>query len=143
MMKIIAAIFACVVLLQATEKKKIGKVLEKRTITVVVTNVTSDVGNVNFALYTRETFMKLPVQTGSAKIKEGKSTVVFENVEIGEYAVVCYHDKNDNNTMDFESNGMPLEDYGASNNVINYGPPQYEDATFEVADKNVTLEIKF
>jgi len=116
---------------------------EKRTITVVVKNTTSDTGKVSFALYTQETFMKIPVQTRLVKIKDGKCTITFENVDSGAYAVVYYHDKNDNNTMDFESNGMQMEDYGASNNVMNYGPPQYEDAKFEVLNKNVTLEIKF
>jgi uncharacterized protein (DUF2141 family) len=38
---------------------------------------------------------------------------------------------------------MPLESYGASNNVMNFGPPKYEDAKFVVADKNVSLEIRF
>lgn len=142
-MKLIAVIFACVVLIQTTEKKNVGKALEKRTITVVVTNATSDSGKVSFALYNQETFMKKPMQDKEASIESGKSTVIFENIEPGEYAVVCYHDKNSNNTMDFESNGMPLEDYGASNNVMTFGPPQYENSKFEVADKNVTLEIKF
>ena len=45
--------------------------------------------------------------------------------------------------MDFEANGMPIEDYGASNNVMNFGPPKFEDAKFSIIDKNVSLEIKF
>ena len=55
---------------------------EKRTITVVVKNATSDTGKVSFALYTQETFIKITVQAGSAKIKEGKSTVTFKNVTL-------------------------------------------------------------
>ena len=45
--------------------------------------------------------------------------------------------------MDFKANGMPLEDYGASNNNMTFGPPNFEDAKFIVTDKNVSLEIKF
>jgi uncharacterized protein (DUF2141 family) len=37
---------------------------------------------------------------------------------------------------------MPLEDYGATNNVMNYGPPQFNDAKFELKDKDLTFEIK-
>ena len=114
-----------------------------RTITVVVPNITSDLGKVSYALYNKETFMKTPIQTKSSKIVEGKSTVTFTDINPGEYAIVCFHDKNDNNTMDFQPNGMPIEDFGASNNVMNFGPPQFEDAKFDVTDKNVTLEIKF
>ena len=45
--------------------------------------------------------------------------------------------------MDFQDNGMPLEDYGVSNNPMSYGPPQFDAAKFVVADKNVTLVIRF
>jgi uncharacterized protein (DUF2141 family) len=38
---------------------------------------------------------------------------------------------------------MPLEAYGASNNIMNFGPPKYEDAKFTVTDKKVSLKIKF
>lgn len=114
-----------------------------QTITVTVVNATSDAGKIGFALYTKENFMGKPLQGKEGKIKDGKSTVVFENVPSGEYAITCYHDKNNNDKMDFSANRMPLEDYGASNNVMNFGPPNFDDAKFKVADKNVTLEIKF
>jgi uncharacterized protein (DUF2141 family) len=44
--------------------------------------------------------------------------------------------------MDFELNGMPLEDYGMTNNVMTYGPPQYSDGKFELRNKDLTFEIK-
>lgn len=45
--------------------------------------------------------------------------------------------------MDFEPSGMPMENYGMSNNVVSYGPPTFEDGKFTVADAPVVLEIKF
>lgn len=141
-MKVIALILAFTLAIQIVNVKPIEK-SEMRTITVVVPNITSDLGKVSYALYNKETFMKTPIQTKSSKIVEGKSTVTFTDINPGEYAIVCFHDKNDNNTMDFQPNGMPIEDFGASNNVMNFGPPQFEDAKFDVTDKNVTLEIKF
>ena len=116
---------------------------EKFTITATVVNITSSEGKVGFALYNKENFMKTPILASDVKIVEGKSTVTFKDVEPGEYAVVCYHDKNNNDKMDFATNGMPLEDYGSSNNVMNFGPPTFENAKFTVSDKNVSLEIKF
>jgi uncharacterized protein (DUF2141 family) len=116
---------------------------QNNTITATVVNVTSDSGKVGFALYNKTNFRMKPLQGAASKIVDGKSFVVFENVEAGEYAVICYHDKNNNDKMDFQSNGMPLEDYGASNNVLNFGPPKFEDAKFTIIDKNVSLEIKF
>jgi uncharacterized protein (DUF2141 family) len=44
--------------------------------------------------------------------------------------------------MDFHLNGMPKEMYGTSNNVMNFGPPQWSDAKFEVANTPISLEIR-
>jgi len=118
-------------------------IAQDKKITATVINVTSNDGKVGFALYNKTTFMKTPIQSKNAKIVDGKSTVTFENLAPGEYAVVCYHDKNNNDRMDFQPNGMPLEDYGASNNVMNFGPPSYENAKFVITDKDVSLDIKF
>ncbi|WGH75817.1 DUF2141 domain-containing protein [Tenacibaculum tangerinum] len=117
---------------------------QNRTITVTVVNVTSDQGKVMYALYSKENFRKEPLQAKQATIEKGRSTVAFENVAEGEYAIICFHDANNNNKMDFEPNGIPLEDYGASNNQLSpFGPPQYEDAKFVVGDKDVSFDIKF
>ena len=116
---------------------------EKASVTAEVINVSSDTGKVGFALYDKATFMLKPIQARNVKIVDGKSTVTFENVSYGEYAVICYHVKNDNDKMDFSPNGMPIEDYGASNNVMTYGPPTFDRAKFAVSEKNVSLKIKF
>jgi uncharacterized protein (DUF2141 family) len=113
------------------------------TITATVVNVTSDSGKVGFALYDKTNFRMKPIQGKQSVIVAGKSVVIFENVEAGEYAIICYHDKNENDKMDFQPNGMPLEDFGASNNNMSFGPPKFDDAKFMVADKKVSLEIKF
>lgn len=116
---------------------------EKATITAEVINVSSDSGKVGFALYDKTSFMLKPIQAANVKIVDGKSLVTFENVDFGEYAIICYHDKNENGKMDFSPSGMPSEDYGASNNVMTFGPPTFEGAEFAVSEKNVPLKIKF
>ena len=117
---------------------------QNNTITVTVVNASSDDGKIGFSLYAKDNFMRNPIQGKEGKIKEGKSTIIFENVPKGEYAIVCFHDKNNNDKMDFSPNRMPLEDYGASNNILNpYGPPTFDTAKFVVSDKNVSLAIKF
>lgn len=131
-------------ILTATLLYSSGLLVEKKQkITAIVVNVASDSGKVSFALYNKETFMKTPLQAKNAKIVDGKSTVTFENIEAGDYSVLCFHDKNDNDKMDFQENGMPMEDYGASNNVTNFGPPKFSDSKFTVAKEHVNLEIKF
>lgn len=118
-------------------------VAQKNTITVTIENISSDEGKVGFALYTKDTFMKVPIMAKNAKIENGKTVVEFKNVVPGEYAITCYHDKNNNDRLDFSANRMPIEDYGVSNNVMSFGPPNYDDAKFVVTDKNVSLIIKF
>lgn len=115
----------------------------KVNITATVINVSSNEGKVGFALYNKDTFMKTPIQGTNGKIIDGKSTVVFKDVAPGDYAIVCYHDKNNNDRMDFSAQRMPLEDYGASNNYMAFAPPSYENAKFTVTDKDVSLDIKF
>lgn len=116
---------------------------QNKTITATVVNVSSDTGKVGFALYNKTNFMMKPVQGANGKIENGKSVVVFKDVAPGEYAVVCYHDKNDNDKMDFSPQRMPLEAYGASNNHMAFAPPTFENAKFVVSDKDVSLDIKF
>ncbi|WP_296312763.1 DUF2141 domain-containing protein [Winogradskyella sp. UBA3174] len=114
------------------------------TITVSIDNVKSDTGKVSFALHTKDTFMKgQGIMNTETKIKDGKVEITFENVQPGDYAIMALHDANENNRMDFRENGMPLEDYGISNNVMAFGPPQYGDANFTVAKEDLKFEIRF
>lgn len=136
-MKILATVLTAVMMFSASITST------EKNVTATVVNVSTDSGKVSFALYDKEGFMKQPLQSKNGKIVDGKSTVIFENLAPGEYAIICFHDKNDNDTMDFQSNGMPMEDYGATNNIMNFGPPRYDDAKFTVSDKDLTLEIKF
>lgn len=114
-------------------------------IDVQVRNVISDKGKIYFALYDSEINFnnKKSFQTEEATISDGFATVSFTGLISNTYAVVCFHDANENGKLDFQENGMPLEDYGATNNVLNYGPPQFNDAKFELTDKDLTFEIKF
>lgn len=116
---------------------------QKQHITVHMENISTDKGTVKFALYDETNFLLQPLQSVTAKIIAGKTSIVFKEVIPGSYAIVCCHDKNDNNQMDFQSNGMPLEDYGSSNNVMSYGSPNFEAAKFIVTDKNIVLNIRF
>lgn len=116
---------------------------QNKKITVTVANVTSDAGKVGFALYNKDNFRRIPIQGKEGLIKDGITTIIFEDIAPGEYSIICYHDKNSNDKMDFQSNGMPLEDYGASNNSMAFAPPTFEDSKFILKDENLNLDIKF
>ena len=117
---------------------------QKHTITVTIDNVQGDKGSVAFGLHTKDTFMKsAPIATIQSKSENGVVQVTFENVTPGEYAILVLHDTNENGKMDFQENGMPLENFAASNNVMSYGPPQYNDAKFMVTNADLDLKIRF
>ena len=124
-MKFIAVIFTLIMVGYTSVDLHKPEVILNRTITVVVPNVTSNDGTVYYTLYDEDGFMLTPIQTQSSHVIDKKSKVIFRDVVPGEYAIVCYHDENGNETMDFQSNGMPLEDYGVSNNPAAYGWPNY------------------
>lgn len=137
-MKFLITLVISTVLLVSTEM-----IAQNRTITATVINISSNDGKVGFALYNKATFMQTPIQGKDVEIINGKSVVIFKNVVPGEYAVVCYHDKNNNGKMDFSPQRMPLEVYGSSNNHMAFAPPTFENAKFVVSDKDVSLDIKF
>jgi uncharacterized protein (DUF2141 family) len=114
------------------------------TITVSIDKVKSNKGKVLFALHTEDTFMKTqPIQAAASKIEGNKVVVTFTNVPKGTYAITCVHDENNNGRMDFEDNGMPMEDYGISNNPMSFGPPEFDPAKFDVKGEDLSLKIIF
>ncbi|TBM99724.1 DUF2141 domain-containing protein [Hyunsoonleella flava] len=115
-----------------------------QTVTVTINNITNNNGHVLLSLHTKDTFMKGPgIKSVKSEIVDGKITATFENISPGTYAVMALHDENDNNTMDFEDNGMPKESYGMSNNPMSYGPPQFATAKFDLATEDLEMNIRF
>ena len=118
--------------------------IQAQTVTITMDNVLNDKGTIMAALHSAETFMKgKGLQNTVVKAEKGTLSITFKDVEPGTYAIMVLHDTNDNKRMDYQANGMPLENYGTSNNVLAMGPPQFSDAKFEVTDKDINLNIRF
>lgn len=142
-MRTLAIIFALFISGLAAKAQETAKD-STGTISVEILNVTSDNGKIVYGIYTKDSFMKKPTFSKTAKIKDGKSVVTFTDIPAGEYAVICFHDKNDNDKMDFETNGMPQEDYGVSNNKVNpFGPPVWNDGKFNFDGDEEKISIRF
>lgn len=137
-MKTLAVLFALI----------LGSYVEAQTqgsgkIIATVPNVNGTEGKVSFALYTVDTFMKqAPVSAAASEIKDGQATVTFENIAEGTYSIVVLHDRNNNSKMDFDSSGMPKEDYGTSGNTMSFGPPNWEESKFEFEGSYQEIEIR-
>jgi uncharacterized protein (DUF2141 family) len=70
-------------------------------------------------------------------------TAVFANLPQGSYAVAVLHDENLTGKMDYDSQGIPQEGYGISNNPdTTTGPPTPEAASFTVNQPESKIEIK-
>lgn len=116
---------------------------ETYSITVKIDNAFNDNGSMLIGLHSEDTFMKgKGLDNIKSAIVDGKVQVTFENLAPGTYAIMVFHDANDNGKMDFDTTGMPLESYGMSNNPMLYGPPSFTDAKFNLENDDLELNIR-
>ena len=114
-------------------------------IKVNVSQISSDDGKIIAKLYTsKENFLDTALESRVASIENGNSTLVFQNIEEGIYAIAIIHDENGNDKIDFNFLGIPSESLAASNNAKAFfiGPPSFADAKFELKGKSIIQEIK-
>ena len=77
------------------------------------------------------------------RIAGGRAAVTFRDLPPGVYAVAVLHDENDNEKMDFNFLGMPLEGYGFSNDAAAlFGPPSFDRAAFRLLPRPSTVSIR-
>lgn len=70
--------------------------------------------------------------------------VVFDNLPAGDYAIMAFHDEDDDGKLDTNGLfGLPSEDYAFSNNPSTlFGPPSYEKCRFALrGDMEMALEF--
>lgn len=117
----------------------VGSVLgttAQNQVEVVITNFENERGKALVGLFnSEEGFLETPWRSKSSEIKNGETTIVFEDVPDGVYAVSAFHDEDGDEELDMFLGFLPLEDYATSNNApANFGPPKWEDAKFECKD---------
>ena len=116
---------------------------ESFTLTVEISGLKSNKGTIITGIYNSQIgFLKNQYKSDVVAIKNKEATIVFKNLNPGEYAVSFIHDANKNNKMDTNFFGIPIEDYGCSNNAKGFmGPPKYKDAKF-LLTRSKTIQIK-
>ncbi len=78
--------------------------------------------------------------------EEGSMTLCVAARKHGQYAMVVYHDENDNHKFDRNWIGLPTEGFGVSNDpTLFLAPPSFEEAAFEVNGDltHVEVEMKY
>ncbi len=114
-------------------------------LSVVVTGLESDGGDVHIALYdTPETFPKSRAMREEVRPRPSgrAATWRFTGLPPGRYAIATYHDANGNDEFDQGLFGIPLEDFGFSNGATAFlGPPSFADAAFDLPPEGATVTI--
>jgi len=116
------------------------------SLTVRIGELKSDRGRVAVALFaSADDFpdQKKALMGKLTRIERGRAAVTFNDLRPGVYAVAVLHDENENDEMDFNFLGMPLEGYGFSNDAaVMFGPPSFEAAAFKLSPRPSYIPIK-
>lgn len=112
-------------------------------LTVNVSEIEQGKGHVLVAVYADEKSYNSGKASFSNTVKaiNNQETILFKNIPEGDYAIKMYQDENDNNELDFNMIGIPKEGYGFSNNVGQFGAPEYVEAKFTIKD-NTAINIE-
>jgi uncharacterized protein (DUF2141 family) len=116
------------------------------TVAVRVENVRSTLGHVRVELCTSDTFLTDNcLFTGTAPAQMGETTVIFDDVPPGVYAVQAFHDANDDHKVNRGLLGIPREDIGFSRDAsLGLTGPKFPRAAFSHEGDNqiVTLRLR-
>lgn len=106
----------------------------------------STTGSVQICLMNEEgQFFKSCFKEATYRFEAGKQgSVSFTDLAPGKYAIMAFHDSDDDGTLTYKGLfGMPSEPYAFSNNPSTlFGPPVYRKCVFEVR-KATAIVLKF
>ena len=128
-------------------------------LTVEIDGLRSDKGVIMLGLYdTAETFdMALKhyeqpdgfikdtgrVLGAAIRVDTGIRRTTLTGLKPGKYAIILFHDENQDGRLDKNIFGVPTEGFGFSNNVLGFlSPPDFEDALLTVGDDAATTRIE-
>lgn len=113
-------------------------------LTVRVNNIPNDKGKVHLAVYaSKKEFLANNYRHQALPARAGELEFVLEDLPMQVYALMAFHDENDNSTVDTYFFGLPKEYYGFSNNARSaFGPPSFEDAQFMLDKSQMLVTFK-
>jgi uncharacterized protein (DUF2141 family) len=100
-------------------------------------------------LSSKEGFLNDPHRVGGTALRANPSataSAVFSGLPPGSYAVILFHDENENGRLDRTFWGVPVEPYGFSNDAQGFlGPPSFSDAalTLDGSDRSIVIKLNF
>jgi uncharacterized protein (DUF2141 family) len=111
------------------------------TVIVTIEGVEAESGTINVGLCDKSLSREGCPHQAERPATRGTVEVRFEKVMPGRYAVVSYHDLNENNEFD-RFFGFPQEPYGLSNNAGESLVPTFDQAALAVGDGETRIRIK-
>ena len=113
------------------------------TITLMIEGVDDPVGEIRIAIFDSENrYLENPSLADVVPASQTKIEWQIKNLAYGQYAIAVYHDKNKNGKLDTNMLGIPLEEYGFSNNARSrFGPASWSQAKFTVNERNSVHRI--
>lgn len=72
----------------------------------------------------------------------GKATFEFDRIPYGRYAVVSFQDKNNNDLLDRNIFGVPVEIWGVSGRRPSFGQPEFSTSEIFINEHPYQLRIK-
>jgi uncharacterized protein (DUF2141 family) len=113
---------------------------------VVVTGARSDRGTIEYGVYDRADAFpgdEGSIAGGEVPADRAGARIVVSGLKPGRYAIAVFHDENGNGAFDRGFLGIPLEDYGFSNDApAFFGPPSFDDAAVTVGPGGTTVTIR-
>lgn len=137
-----SVVFLCIILAASAAARAQSKIVAR------IGNVRNDRGVCQVCLFNNAASFNgdggTPVQCVQAPVKDGLSEARFENIPPGAYAIMVFHDANNNRKLDQNFLGIPKEGYGASRNKLPFaGAPGFEENKFTVPQgTTTTLRIR-
>jgi uncharacterized protein (DUF2141 family) len=117
------------------------------SLTVVVSNVTTNDGMVKVCVFNKaDAFPEatnLAVKCITVKATKGVMQIKIDGIAAGKYAIAAHHDKNNDGKFNTNFFGIPSEMSGASNGAKGkMGAPKYKDAEVALLNNQNVVSIK-
>lgn len=111
-----------------------------------VSGIDTDKGVVQYGLYDSAQHFpsyKGRVAKGEVQAARDGVVIVIKGLKPGYYAVAAFHDENLNDSFDQGILGIPLENYGFSNDASGFfSAPAFKAARFKVSGRQTNISIK-
>lgn len=125
-----------------------GAIADSGKLLVDLDNVRDDSGQIRASIYSDpDTFRKeeKALKIVSLPARTGKITLSLDGLAPGRYAVMVYHDANNDQKLNLRFGMFPTEGYGLSNNPTVMGPPKFSESVFDLkaGDNRIAIKLTY